>query len=66
MVLMVGVKQKDKGKEPARCARKKTKENKVPRVYNLTNDNMDQINYQVRNVTEEFIEETTRKQAKQH
>jgi hypothetical protein len=63
---MVGVKQKDKGKEPARGARKKTKAHKVPPVYNLTNDDMDRINYQVRNVTEEFIEEATRKQEEQH
>jgi hypothetical protein len=62
----VGVKWKDKGKEPVRGVCKKMKAHKVPPVYNLTNDDMDWIDYQVRYVVEEVIEEAMRKQIGKH
>jgi hypothetical protein len=42
------------------------KSHKVPPVYNLTDDDMERIDYQVWDVTEEAIEEATRKQEEQH
>jgi hypothetical protein len=42
------------------------KVHKEPLVYNMTDDNMDIINYQVQDATKEAIEEATRKQVEQH
>jgi hypothetical protein len=56
------VKIKDKGKEQVGHAHKKTKVHKKTPVYTLTNDDMDHIGYQVRDVMEEVIEEETRRQ----
>jgi hypothetical protein len=60
------VKLKYKEKELARGAHKKMKMQKVPLVYNLTNDDMEQINYQVRDSIEEAIEEGTKRQEEIH
>jgi len=59
----IGLKCKEKGKDLELGARKKTKVHKVPPVYNMTNDEMDWINYQVRDATEEAIKEVTKRQA---
>jgi hypothetical protein len=57
---------KYKGKEQVGGAHKKAKTHKVPPVYNLTNEKMDRINYQVWDAAEEVIEEAIRKHAEQH
>jgi hypothetical protein len=57
----IGAKQKDKAKEPAGGVCKKTKSHREAPVYNLTNDYMDRICYQVRDVMEELMEEETGK-----
>jgi len=66
IVPTIGVKQKDKGKEKTGGAHKKMKVHKVPPVYNITNDDMYQIGYQVRGVIEEAIKEETKRQEQMH
>jgi hypothetical protein len=59
----VGDKIKDKGKGPIVSTRKNMKVHKVPHVYNLIENDMDIIGYQVQDIAEEAIEEETRNQA---
>jgi hypothetical protein len=58
----IGLKCKEKGKDLELGARKKTKVHKVPPIYNSIDEYINQINYQVWDFAEEFMEETMRKQ----
>jgi hypothetical protein len=55
----IGKKRKDQS--TGSSTRKKTKAQKTPVVYTLINDNMHRIGYQLRDVTEEVLKDTTKK-----
>jgi hypothetical protein len=59
IVPRVGIKLKYNGKGPAITLHKNMKAHKVSPIYNLEDDDMGRIGYQLRDVAEEEIEEAS-------
>jgi len=51
----IGKKIKDKGEVPTGGSYKNMKAHKEPFIYTLTDDDMDRIGYQLKDVTEELV-----------
>jgi hypothetical protein len=63
---MVGEKRKDKGKGTRTSTHKNKKSHRVLTSYTLTNDDIERINYQVRDAFEEAVEQASHKQDELH
>jgi hypothetical protein len=61
-----GEKRKDKGKRTTTSAWKKMKSHKEPSIYTLMDDDIDNIDYQVRDFAEEAIQQALKKQEEMH